>query len=100
MSASNWAICPRCLSSARKLEAAALAKVMASYGKAPFEEFDQARRAIATPEREEFRTFREDYEIFGAEDGVVQVDYSGYCQVCELNLEFSEKRPIAGVGDS
>lgn len=95
MSASNWAICPRCLSRARKTEAEALAKVMASYGKVPLEEFDQARAKIETPNPADFATFREDYEIYGADDGAVKVDYSGGCQVCGLELSFTDEHPLA-----
>jgi hypothetical protein len=42
-------------------------------------------------------TFREDYEIYGAEDGTVTVTYSGSCQSCGLSLSFRDDREIPGV---
>lgn len=94
MSASNWAVCPRCFSRARAAEAEQLAAVMATYGKVPVEEFDQARAAVTTPSPEDFCTFREDYEIFGAKEGTVVVDYSGSCRQCGLELSFTDKHPL------
>lgn len=42
------------------------------------------------------RTFREDYEIYGAETGTVTVSYRGECQRCNLLLEFETTHPIPG----
>ena len=45
-------------------------------------------------------TFREDYEIFGAEDGVVMVTYEGHSQRCGSHLDFRHEVPVppkAGV---
>ena len=94
MSADNWAVCPRCVKQARAAEAKALAKVMATYGKVPVEEFDRARADIPDLDPEKFRTFREDYEIYGAEDGTVKVSYSGGCDTCGLSLNFSDEHPL------
>lgn len=60
---------------------------MALYGSLPVEEFDAKRVALKTPEPEDFRTLREDYEFYGAEEGEVQADYSGSCSACGLGVE-------------
>lgn len=97
MSASNWARCPRCTKAGREALAQRNAAVQASYGTVPVEEFDEARRqhaqAVAEFERRD-STFREDYEIFGAEDGVITVEYSGGCRECGLHLSFINKHVI------
>lgn len=99
MSADNWAVCPRCMARARKAEADKLAEVMASYGTVPVAEFDAARAAIKPVRDQDYRTFREDYEIYGAEGGLVQVSYSGHCDVCGLSLDFKDEHPIPGVDE-
>lgn len=66
------------------------AEVTAAYGKVPVDEFDALRDAYAEKERlyvnpedhNEFRTFREDYEFYGADEGVVHVRYGGQCTKC------------------
>lgn len=58
MSASNWDICPRC------------------------------RYADPDAPEEEHRTFREDYEIYGAATGSVRVVYGGHCASCDLRTSF------------
>jgi len=97
MSADNWAQCPRCASAGlAKLQARGEA-LQASYGAVPLDEFDAARSALEA-DRSAFDrrspTFREDYEIYGAETGVVTVGYSGSCQKCGLELDFTEEHPI------
>lgn len=89
MSASNWDICPRC--KARELSRIADAKERAdhAYGAVPVEEFDRLRAEADKPFNEEtFRTFREDYEFYGAEDGAITATYSGECSVCGLSCSF------------
>lgn len=100
MGADNWAYCPRCTQQGRaKLDKRAAA-IQASYGKIPVEEFDEARRqhaaAVKAFEQRE-RTFREDYEISGADTGTVTVGYSGSCAKCRLSLEFTDTHPIPGL---
>ena len=63
MSADNWAICPRCL-----------------------------KRAPEGADKWEYQTFREDYEIWGAEEGFIEVNYSGTCRACGLHLDFEMPR--------
>jgi hypothetical protein len=92
MSSDNWAICPRCLAQAKEAFGAEVARVGAMYGSVPIEEFDAARDAIKAVDPEEYRTFREDYEFYGAEEGEITADYSGHCSKCALGLDFKEAR--------
>lgn len=39
-------------------------------------------------------TFREDYEIYGAEDGTVMVSYGGSCTTCHLTLDFKHEHNL------
>lgn len=102
MSADNWARCPRCYHDAAGVFNNLQRQVDASYGKVTVEAFDLARARLVK-EREvleghdTFRTFRENYDFSGAEDGVVVVSYKGNCAKCKLKLEFREDHPIPGV---
>lgn len=95
MSASNWAVCPRC-KARRQDELRALdIDIAEAYGSLTIEEFDRKRAerdelAVEQPEE----TFREDDEIHGAEDGVVKVSYSGGCSDCGLSLHFDHDHPM------
>ena len=100
MSADNWARCPRCAAFTtaefRKREAA----INASYGVVSVQEFDDARKKFAADMaafENRAHTFREDYEIYGAEDGAITITYSGSCGQCGLSFNFEETRPIPGV---
>lgn len=93
MSASNWAVCPRCMEKARAEKAELRAQVEAGYGVLPIDEFDALRARLAEPiDDEVLSTFREDYEIYGANTGTVKVSYSGSCEVCGANLDFQMER--------
>lgn len=99
MSADNWDKCPRCVSRDLAEIDALDAKVTTSYGSIPVDEFD-ALRTEAIDRREKhgsydaFRTFREDYEIGGAEEGLIEVSYRGGCNVCGLRTEFEHSHPL------
>lgn len=101
MSADNWAICPRCLD--RELAAARAKQVEAdaAYGTATQDEYEalllEARKPI---DPEKFRTFREDYEFYGASDGVVTADYGGACSVCHLSVELKATQPFYERGSA
>jgi hypothetical protein len=73
---------------------------MASYGKVPAGEFDQARAAVEPVREADYATFREDYEIHGAETGTVEVGYAGECDTCGLSLDFHDKHEIPGASDT
>lgn len=90
MSASNWDVCARCIKMAYRAEAEQLAEVMSSYGKIPANDFTAAKAAVTRVDPGNFRTFQEDYDVYGAGTGVVYIDYSGFCHVCELTLKFRE----------
>lgn len=99
MSADNWTTCRNCIE-AKEAEIAALeSKIENAYGKVSVQVFDKTRADL-----EELRsahpgqTFREDYEFYGAEDGVTTWDYTGCCEVCGYgasatgNIELKPKK--------
>ena len=95
MSASNWAVCPRCVKILDEKLEAQRAQVEASYGVVPVEQFEQARKHLAKAEAAEPpRTLREDYEIYGARDGVVIVEYGCSCTACGLSTEFTYRHGL------
>ena len=102
MGADNWAKCPRCLRQGELALANLKLQVDASYGVVSVEVFDQ-KRAVLVEEQEKlegentFRTWRESWRIEGAEDGVVEIHYSGSCNICKLQMEFTEDHPIPGL---
>lgn len=101
MSASNWARCPRCKARALAAAQKRAAELQASYGNVSPEEYSAALTALTTlpnPARLP-ETFREDYEITGAETGVVKVSYGGSCETCGLSLTFDSEHEIPGVDE-
>lgn len=100
MSASNWAKCPKCAANKQSELETREFKINESYGKVPVPEFlasleqlklDQAKAENAEP------TFREDYHVTGAADGVIVFTYSGGCTVkgCGLKIDpFVVERPL------
>lgn len=100
MSADNWAICPRCVAGAQAECVAEQDRVMATYGTVPIAEFDAARAALLSFDPEKYRTFREDYEFYGAEEGEVCADYSGHCSKCGLGVDFKASRRFYPEGSS
>lgn len=101
MSADNWAVCPRCLHEAGQRLEALQEHVRAQYGKVPMEEWDEISTALTEEvDEEKYQTFREDYEIFGAETGVLQIRYKGRCTFCGLGTEVKEQRQFWIVDDN
>ena len=102
MSADNWARCPRCHARALAEFEKREKMIEAAYGQVSIEEFDLMRERLDN-DREKHEnareTFREDYEFFGADQGVVTAKYSGECNVCGLKLKFEENHEIPGVED-
>ena len=95
MSADNWAQCPKCAQKRTDLAIEAERELHESYGVIPADKWMQLRADLeAIKAREPDASFREDYEIYGAEDGVVTVSYSGACMVCDLNIKFKEEHPL------
>lgn len=87
MSADNWEVCPKCVAAAQAAADEAHAEVYAQYGKVPPEEFDSLRDALPVVNLDDHRTFREDYEIYGADEGEIEVSYSGNCSECGLHVD-------------
>jgi len=103
MSADNWAACPNCLNIRKAAVKAAQAELDASYGSISLREYKAKEAAVAAARREldewEYRpTFREDWEIYGAETGTVSVDYSGSCSTCGYGTHFTYEHPIPDPG--
>lgn len=95
MSADNWDICPRCLYRARGESAARLQTAADFYGKVSPEEYERLRaEAQVAVDAEDFRTFREDYEFYGASEGVARATYTGACQTCKLSVNFDYAVPF------
>jgi hypothetical protein len=95
MSADNWAICPKCLADAKAAADKERAEVYAKYGKVPMIAFDKLRDDLVDVAPEDHRTFREDYEVYGAEEGTVHFSYSGYCETCRLGLNFQIDKDLS-----
>lgn len=102
MSASHWAICPRCKARRQRKADAAADEARAAYGKVSVQEFDEMRTRVdelRAMDDEVDCNFREDYEIYGAEEGMVIVDYSGECRFCGLKLTFRHEHPLPVAED-
>lgn len=101
MSADHWAQCPRCHQRRVKEVEEQHKLVDAAYGQVPLAEFeamrDAAMRMSEALEDQKDHTFREDWRITGAEEGVVHVRYRGGCTKCRLTLEFDTDHEIPGV---
>jgi len=101
MSADNWAVCPRC--SARRQQAAQRLwdDAANAYGVVTRDEYERLCNTAAEHALHEVnddltanRTFREDYEITGAADGEIVINYSGRCTECNLSLAFEHRHPL------
>jgi alkylation response protein AidB-like acyl-CoA dehydrogenase len=99
MSADNWANCPRC-QKALDGTVDTLARRMADeYGKIPVADYTDLQNRLAeaaVKAKAGSQTFREYYEVYGACEGDVTVDYSGSCSTCGLSLQFKDHHPIPG----
>lgn len=92
MSADNWAVCPRCKLNEMNAVKALDYRVENEYGKISIDDFlvlrnEAQQRREALPKQES--SFREDYEIYGAEEGTIQVEYRGSCKYCGLVTKFT-----------
>ena len=106
MSADNWAHCPRCKARLLAELRASQAALDEAYGKVSLAEFDQMRddyekkaQTYGAPP-ESARTFREDYDFDGVEEGYVTASYRGSCSVCGLKLAFEHTETLDVKGDS
>lgn len=100
MSADNWATCPRCKDSKVNRVEELQKEIEEAYGKVSAEEFmrinGQLAQAKLEADKDDWndRHFREDYEIYGAEEGTIKVSYSGTCVKCGLSLSFEHEHPF------
>ncbi len=96
MGASNWETCPRCIIRERERINALQKSVDDAYGVMPREKFAEFEKEVAKAvlDKDDCQTFREDYEIYGASKGVVKVEYSGSCTVCNLSTSFTMEHPF------
>lgn len=100
MSADNWTNCPRCMDLNAKEITAMEERLRDSYGKIPVDEYETMREAVveaqynrdANNAYSKYATFREDYEFYGAENGTLEISYSGQCTKCGLKLQFREEK--------
>lgn len=97
MSANNWTVCPRCKREAEQRMDALRTQVATSYGKMGAEEWlrlrDESLKKLVIAE-----DFREDYEIYGASEGGIEVSYRGGCQKCGLSCKFTYSKVFFDEG--
>ena len=97
MSADGWQQCPQCSEEAEKKINELTNSIDEQYGRLDPESWLEFKRCteldIDEIERSE-QTWREQFEFFGAESGVLKVSYSAYCTVCKLKLEFKQEHPF------
>lgn len=99
MSADNWALCPRCVDNANTNQQELQSRVIEEYGKLPLTEWENLRKlANAGVDKEVFTTFREDYEIYGADTGTITINYSGTCTICGLSVQYDDSKRFYGKG--
>lgn len=104
MSADAWSICPRCLRDAQNTIENHRALLHHYYGTVEPAEYLKMVNELAVMEIKlektisngegDGYTFRENYEFYGAETGVLKVSYSGVCQTCGLTLRFKQEHKI------
>lgn len=95
MSADNWTQCPRCLKRRAAEVENKTTQVEGAYGKVPVEQFDRLRAELESLKSDRVDdTFREDYEIVGADEGFIEVIYRGSCGTCNLRTEFKHSHDI------
>lgn len=97
MSADNWAVCPRCLRSAKRAKDALQARITNEYGKIPIPAWDALRAEYDQPiDEEALSTFREDHEFWLTQDGEWGGSYKGGCAVCGLSHEWKQSVQLLG----
>ena len=101
MSAKNWAVCPRCRARRQQTAQRLWDAAANAYGVVPRVEYERLYNAAAAyalrelnDDRAANRTFREDYEITGAADGEVVINYSGWCTQCNLSLAVEHRHSL------
>lgn len=91
MSASNWAQCPKCHDKVADQWESESERLKMIYGSVDMHEFLDAKEKLGEKTKISepvFGTFREDYEFYGAETGVLKIRYKGACSRCGLTHKF------------
>lgn len=103
MSADNWTTCPKCSKETRDRYERLYERISIGADLLPPGEFAALREALAECSadvtRKQFDTFREDYEIFGADGGEVHVTYRGRCTKCGLETKLEMAKRFWPEGD-
>lgn len=95
MSADRWTTCPRCAKRREAKLRAMREAIDAEYGHISIAEFDELRRQLTEAENTKLpETLREDYEFYGAADGVVTANYSNSCRECGLETKFTHEHEM------
>lgn len=93
MSADNWTVCPRCADRAKAESAERLQVAANAYGTVTPEEYGKLLAEAQMPvDLGDYQTFREDYEFYGAQTGMVTASYSGHCGTCGLGVDFRHEQ--------
>jgi len=101
VSADNWAVCPRCRARRQQAAQRLWDDAANAYGVVPRAEYERLYNDAVEHALHEVnddltanRTFREDYEVTGAADGEVVINYSGWCTECNLSLAVEHRHPL------
>lgn len=95
MSASNWAVCPRCAKQREEKVTTMRREIESNYGVIPLAQHDALRRQLTEFENAKHEaTLREDYEFCGAEDGTVIAEYRCSCTKCGLESDFTHRHEL------
>jgi hypothetical protein len=107
MSADRWSTCFHCCRTAKNGVAAVhedyKRQLGEAYGQIPLDEYRlleaeaQAAVMAAQDKLSEIRdntTFREDWDITGADEGTVCISYAGSCSVCGARVTFNAEQAI------
>jgi hypothetical protein len=63
-----------------------------TYGLIPLDQWLENVKSIEKIDPGEYRTFREDYGLSGADEGTICVSYHGQCSNCGLEVTFNESK--------
>ena len=98
MSASNWAMCPKCEEKKLKSIATKRQSVAEKYGKWPQEKWEEERRATENwiASQSSVPSLREDWEL-GIHNGEFYVIYHGCCNKCDFEFHHKHERTVYPV---
>lgn len=95
MSADRWSECPRCKYLYDESVKEKINEIKSLYGKIPEEEYLQKYRDAKISLLKEFDTsMRQDYEFYGAENGVLNIRFSASCNECGFSWSYKHEEKI------